>query len=112
MYSLEWLHVLSVDVTHDVAHLHCHQGPEQDDAVLILVGYNGIAYPSLTFPQVIQIINQNYCKFNFFSRHQCYHFWMHWRMDSTHKDAWSHHFGFYGNNRLILYREQQAFPQH
>ena len=58
MYSLEWLHVLSVDVTHDVAHLHCHQGPEQDDAVLILVGYNGIAYPSLTFPQVIQIINQ------------------------------------------------------
>ncbi|XP_019848772.1 PREDICTED: small G protein signaling modulator 1-like [Amphimedon queenslandica] len=65
--GIKWSHVLSVNVTQDIAHIHCHhkkveQGVEQgagseDDqqqvlySELIMIGYNGIAYPSLMFPQ-------------------------------------------------------------
>lgn len=60
--------MLSVNVTQDIAHIHCHHkkveqgaeqgaGPEDDQqqvlySELIMIGYNGIAYPSLMFPQV------------------------------------------------------------
>jgi hypothetical protein len=54
--NLMWMHVLSVDVTHEVAHLHCHQKKGQEEAELIMVGFNGIAYPSLKFPKPSSLV--------------------------------------------------------
>ena len=85
LYSLNWVHVLSVDITHDVAHLHCHQGDKQDESELVMIGYNGIAYPSLKFTQVLVIsllFIIRYC-----SQLPCCLSWMHWKMAYIHWDV-------------------------
>lgn len=55
--SLLWLHILSLDITNDVAHAHCHQGAGHNESEIILIGYNGIAYPMLSFPQPSSLIH-------------------------------------------------------
>lgn len=60
--------MLSVDMCNSVAHLHCHRSTEEEDegqedkgafpaAKLILIGYNGIAYPPLLFPQPSSLVH-------------------------------------------------------
>jgi len=46
--SLLWDSVLSVDIVKEVAHIHCHRTPGQS-ARMSLIGYDGIAYPSIIF---------------------------------------------------------------
>ena len=58
--------MLSVDVCSSVAHLHCHHHPVEEgkmegegagEATLILIGYDGIAFPSLHFPQPASLVH-------------------------------------------------------
>ncbi|KAL5477266.1 hypothetical protein EMCRGX_G024036 [Ephydatia muelleri] len=46
--SFLWEHVMCIDVDKEVAHLHCHCSSGQP-AHLILIGYDGIAHPTIMF---------------------------------------------------------------
>ena len=56
-HSSLWDHVLSLDIGSQVAHIHCHRS--DDSAKMILIGYDGIAYPRLIFshqPSLFQFL--------------------------------------------------------